>query len=321
MPINNNLEAVHLPMDLKFGQEPITHYINNLESLSIEVIDAPTQEQAQKIAWNMTKATWADTPNETNFENASPEEASTNLQDVLNFRALPTPMECLGFTFKISGIDTQTVTHLIRHRAFSFSAQCTGDRSQRNDDAVVPHAIINSPEMLERYKQLVNDTKQLYADMVDTKEISVMDARHILPKCLSTFYWARGNIRDVMAFIKTRIDKQIQPTEDNVVAYYMWLELVRAYPMIVDCIDIHTPARYYISTARTGTGTNLYWPDEDSDLFDYNEDDFLYQSTRENLNGTEGGRNTFMEIIKSIDDELAQLRREAHERYDFLRDK
>ena len=59
----------------------------------------------------------------------------------------------------------------------------------------------------------------------------------------------------------------------------------------------------------------------DSDLFDYNEDDFLYQSTRENLNGTEGGRNTFMEIIKSVDEELAQLRREAHERYDFLRDK
>ena len=99
----------------------------------------------------------------------------------------------------------------------------------------------------------------------------------------------------------------------------MWLELVRAYPMIVDCIDIHTPARYYISTARTGTGTNLYWPDEDSDEFEYNENDFLYQSTRENLNGTEGGRNTFMEIIKSIDEEIIKLRQQAHERYDFLR--
>ena len=154
--------------------------------------------------------------------------------------------------------------------------------------------------------------------MVDTKEISVMDARHILPKCLSTFYCARGNIRDVMAFIKTRIDKQIQPTEDNLVAYYMWLELVRQYPMIVDCIDIHTPARYYISTARTGTGTNLYWPDADSDEFEYNENDFLYQSTREDLNGTEGGRNTFMEKIAEVDAEIEDLRRQAYERYDFL---
>jgi hypothetical protein len=86
-------------MNLKFGQEPMTNYINNLESLNIEVIDAPTQRQAQKIAWNMTKATWADSPDETSFENASLEEASINLQDVLNFRALPTPMECLGFYF------------------------------------------------------------------------------------------------------------------------------------------------------------------------------------------------------------------------------
>ena len=319
MPINNDLTPVQLPMVLKFDQVPVTNYINNLESLNIELIDGPTREQAQKIAWHMTKATWADTPSETAFENATPKEASLNLQDVLNFRALPTPMECLGFTFKISGIDTQTVTHLIRHRAFSFSAQCTGDRSQRDDEAVVPHAIINSPEYYERYKKLVQDSKQLYADMVDTKDISIMDARHILPKCLSTFYWARGNIRDVMAFIKTRIDKQIQPSEDNLVAYYMWLELVRAYPMIVDCIDIHTPARYYISTARTGTGTNLYWPDEDSDEFEYNEMDFLYQSKRDDLNGTHGGRNTFVEKIAEVDAEIQSLREMAYERYDFLR--
>ena len=81
MPINNNLEPVSLPMDLKFGQDAVTHYINNLESLNIELIDGPTREQAQKIAWHMTKATWADKPSETSFENATAEEASINLQD------------------------------------------------------------------------------------------------------------------------------------------------------------------------------------------------------------------------------------------------
>ena len=201
MPINNNLEAVHLPMDLKFGQVPVTHYINNLESLNIEVIDAPTQEQAQKIAWNMTKATWADTPNETNFENASFEEASTNLQDVLNFRALPTPMECLGFTFKISGIDTQTVTHLIRHRAGSFAAQCTGDRDLRNDNVLVPESVENS-DFHHRFIEVAAAAKQLYADMVDSRVVSLMDARVILPKSLETFYIARFNLKDLIGFIK-----------------------------------------------------------------------------------------------------------------------
>tara|TARA_Y100000356_G_scaffold2390_1_gene1790 strand:- start:368 stop:1324 length:957 start_codon:yes stop_codon:yes gene_type:complete len=317
MPINNDLPVVKLPTGLGFNEPIKTEFHDHLDSIKTKLVSSPSLEELRNYIPDFCTATWAEQP--FNKGSLSDYEKDKMIWMLFNGKLLPTAFETINCTFTIEGVDTQFVTHLIRHRAFSFSAQCTGDRSQRNDDAVVPHAIINSPEMYERYKQLVNDSKQLYADMVDTKEISVMDARHILPKCLSTFYWARGNIRDVMAFIKTRIDKQIQPTEDNVVAYYMWLELVRAYPMIVDCIDIHTPARYYISTARTGTGTNLYWPDEDSDEFEYNENDFLYQSTRENLNGTEGGRNTFMEIIKSIDEELALLREQAHERYDFLR--
>jgi len=317
MPINNDLPVVKLPTGLGFNEPIKTEFHDHLDSIKTKLVSSPSIEELRNYIPDFCTATWAEQP--FNKGSLSDYEKDKMIWMLFNGKLLPTAFETINCTFTIEGVDTQFVTHLIRHRAFSFSAQCTGDRSQRNDDAVVPHAIINSPEMYERYKQLVNDSKQLYADMVDTKDISVMDARHILPKCLSTFYWARGNIRDVMAFIKTRIDKQIQPTEDNVVAYYMWLELVRAYPMIVDCIDIHTPARYYISTARTGTGTNLYWPDEDSDEFEYNENDFLYQSTRENLNGTEGGRNTFMEIIKSIDDELALLRQQAHERYDFLR--
>ena len=317
MPINNDLPVVKLPTGLGFNEPIKTEFHDHLDSIKTKLVSSPSLEELRNYIPDFCTATWAEQP--FNKGSLSDYEKDKMIWMLFNGKLLPTAFETINCTFTIEGVDTQFVTHLIRHRAFSFSAQCTGDRSQRNDDAVVPHAIINSPEMYERYKQLVNDSKQLYADMVDTKEISVMDARHILPKCLSTFYWARGNIRDVMAFIKTRIDKQIQPTEDNVVAYYMWLELVRAYPMIVDCIDIHTPARYYISTARTGTGTNLYWPDEDSDEFEYNENDFLYQSTRENLNGTEGGRNTFMEIIKSIDEELTLLREQAHERYDFLR--
>ena len=316
MPINNELSVVELPTGLGFKEPIKTEFHDHLDSIKTKLVSCPSIEELRNYIPDFCTATWAEQP--FNKGSLSDYEKDKMIWMLFNGKLLPTAFETINCTFTIEGVDTQFVTHLIRHRAFSFSAQCTGDRSQRNDDAVIPHAIINSPEMLERYKQLVNDTKQLYADMVDTKEISVMDARHILPKCLSTFYWARGNIRDVMAFIKTRIDKQIQPTEDNLVAYYMWLELVRQYPMIVDCIDIHTPARYYISTARTGTGTNLYWPDEDSDEFEYNENDFLYQSTREDLNGTEGGRNTFIEKLIEVDAEIKDLRRQAYERYDFL---
>ena len=319
MPINNNLEPVLLPMDLKFGQEPVTNYINNLESLNIEVVDAPTQEQAQKIAWNMTKATWADSPSETRFENASFKEASSNLQDVLNFRALPTPMECLGFTFKISGIDTQTVTHLIRHRAGSFAAQCTGDRDLRNDNILVPESVENS-DFHQRFIEVAAAAKQLYSDMVDSRVVSLMDARVILPKSLETFYIARFNLKDLIGFIKQRQDMQIQPEVDNIMATRIARLVVERIPEVASCLDFNKPDMHYVRTFRveqpdgtfTSKGTNLYHPEPKNDLFEFNENDSIYPCRREEINGNRSGEekiftrmwNEDVEFINSVKDQI-----------------
>ena len=297
MPINNNLEQVNLPMELKFDQVPVTSYINNLESLNVEVIDAPTREQAQKIAWHMTKATWADTPSETSFDKATPEEASINLQDVLNFRALPTPMECLGFTFKISGIDTQTVTHLIRHRAGSFAAQCTGDRDLRNDNVLVPESVENS-DFHDRFIEVAAAAKQLYADMVDSRVVSLMDARVILPKALETFYIARFNLKDLIGFIRQRQDVQIQPEVDNILATRIARAVCEAIPEVTTCLDFNKPDMHYVRTFRvelpdgsfTSRGTNLYHPEPKNDLFEFNENDSIYQCRREQINGNKSGQ-------------------------------
>ena len=185
MPVNNDLTPITLPMDLKFGKDPVTNFQNNLDALKVELVDAPSSEQARNVAWHYVKATWADTPGEINPNEASEALKSKNLLDVLQFRALPTPMECLGFTFRLSGLSFQEVTHIIRHRAGSFAAQCTGDRDLRDDDAVIPESVENSPEFLARYKKLVLESKQLYADMTDSKVVSMMDARMILPKAMS----------------------------------------------------------------------------------------------------------------------------------------
>jgi len=297
LPINNNLQQVTLPMDLKFGQVPVTNYINNLESLNVEVIDAPSREQAQKIAWHMTKATWADSPSETSFDKATPEEASLNLQDVLNFRALPTPMECLGFTFKISGIDTQTVTHLIRHRAGSFAAQCTGDRDLRNDNVLVPESVENS-DFHQQFIEVAAAAKQLYADMVDARVVSLMDARVILPKALETFYIARFNLKDLIGFIRQRQDVQIQPEVDNILATRIARAVCEAIPEVTTCLDFNKPDMHYVRTFRvelpdgsfTSRGTNLYHPEPKNDLFEFNENDSIYQCRREEINGNKSGQ-------------------------------
>lgn len=317
MPQNKNLKPVTLPMQLKFGQEPKTEFHNNLEHPKVELIDAPTRSQALNVAWQYVKATWADHHDDTNPATASLQELSANLEDVLNFRALPTPMECLGFTFKLSGLSFQEVTHIIRHRAGSFAAQCTGDRDLRDDPAVIPEAVENSPEFLQRYRKIVRESKQLYADMCDSKDVSMMDARMILPKCMTSFYLMRLNLKDLLGFIAQRQDMQIQPAADNILAAYMARELLKVLPEASTRINFSKPDMHYIKTFRvpdgkggeTSRGTNLYWPEPKNDKFEYHPNDTIYQSRREDINGTNnpGTKTKFTQLWEEALHEISGI--------------
>lgn len=294
MPINRDIKPVELPMVLKFGQKPKTQFHNNLDALKVELVDSPTRQQAWNVAWHYVKATWADRP-DIEPTQATPQELSKNLEDVLGGRTLPAPMECLGFTFRLSGMSFQEVTHIIRHRAGTFAAQCTGDRDLRDDDAVIPEPVENSPEYLARWKKIVEDSKQLYADMTDSKTVSMMDARMVLPKCMTSFYYMRLPLKELIGFIYQRQDVQIQPESDNIMAIKMALEVCKVIPELTSILDFNKPDMHYIKTFRVkegdkfvSRGTNLYWPEPKNDKFDFHPQDTIYQSRREDLNGTHG---------------------------------
>jgi len=295
MPINKDLEPIELPMVLKFGQEPKTTFLNNLDALKVELVDHPTRQQAWNVAWHYVKATWADRPDIDPAEGVSQQELSKNLEDVFGGRTLPAPMECLGFTFRLSGLSFQEVTHIIRHRAGTFAAQCTGDRDLRDDDVVVPEPVQNSPDFLRRWEKIVNDSKELYAEMVDSKVVSMMDARLVLPKCMTSFYYMRLSLKDLIGFIYQRMDTQIQPAADNLLASRMAVEVSKVIPEFTSVIDFNKPDMHYIKTFRVkegdkfvSRGTNLYWPIPKNDKFEFHPNDTIYQCTREEINGTHG---------------------------------
>lgn len=294
MPVNSKLQPVTLPMKLKFGQKPTTEFRNNIDAIGVELIDHPTRQQACDLAWHFVKATWADKPDidPVDFDDKT---LSKNLEDVFGGRTLPAPMECLGFTFRLSGISFQDVTHILRHRAATFAAQCTGDRDLRDDGAVVPESVENSPEFHARWLKIVEDAKQLYADMSDSKKVSMMDARIILPKCMDTFYYMRMPLKDLIGFIYQRLDSQIQTSSDNVIAAKMAVEICKVIPEFTSVIDFDKPDMHYIKTFRVkdgdkwvSRGTNLYWPIPKNDKFEFHPQDSIYQCTREELNGTHG---------------------------------
>lgn len=304
MPKNNNLEPVKLPMKLRFGEKPVTKFKNNLDAIKVTLMQAPTMDDLRKYLPAFANATWSDLPDD--FDNLDIVEKDNIIRDVFLGKTLPTALETINLVFRIEGISLQEVTHIIRYRQASFSADCSGDKWWTNKDALVPNSIQNSNDselsgdksFYDRYKKIVEDAKQLYCDMIDSKQISIMDARYILPRCLETYYYMRLSLKDALHFIKQRIDKQIQPETDNVIAYQMYCEILRQFPVANGIVDIHAPSYFYINTARTGKATNLYFPDADSDKFEWNENDFIYQHYRNEMNGTdEGAKNHFDEVL------------------------
>jgi thymidylate synthase (FAD) len=268
-------------MPLRFGEEPRTEFVNDLENIKVTLVNAPTIEELRKTIVPFALATWADHP--LDAQNMTDEEADKILMEVFTGKALPTALELIGCTFLLEGISLQEVTHILRHRMASFSAECSGDKWWSHKTAVVPESVQNSPEFYERYKQCVRDSKKLYTDMIDSQNISIMDARLILPRCLETFYFMRMNMGDTLRFIASRSDVAIQPAADNVIAYQMACAVIDQYPMLADVIDIDRKSDFFIKMARTGKATNLYFPEKKNDVFEYHEDDFIYPNTREEM--------------------------------------
>lgn len=309
MPQNNNLKPVELPMEIRFGKQPKTDIKVLEDTLRAKLVDGPTEESLLSYIPGYVNATWAENPDE--YETYSDEKKFSSIVKMFKGKTLPSALETIKFTFLIDGITLQEVTHIIRHRTASFSAVCTGDRFMYYDDVFVPESIKNSDEFYERYKKLAEESKQLYVDMVNSKDISLMDARYAMPRSSSQAYYMSISYKDLIGFIRQRIDRAIQPKSDNILAYQMWLEVCKQIPMLaaLDLVDFNAPSWFFINTSRTGHSTNLYLPEEHNDKFEWNENDFIYQKTREELIGTnEDAVSTFEDKLNYYIEEVNKIK-------------
>lgn len=307
MPVNNNLRIEKLPMELRFGQKAKTEVKNLEEGINVTAVDfTPYEQVLDKIGY--CKATWNEDP----FKEYTKEEKEENLINMFTGKTLPTVLETIRFTFLLEGLTYVEISHILRYRGASFSALCTADRDQRNDNVAIPSSIEQSSQFKDRYIKLMNEMKDLYAEMVDTKEISIFDARYVLPKAATSYYYMSMNFRDIMHFIKQRIDRSIQPQTDNILAYKMWLEVCKAYPILttLNIVNFDEPSWFFIKTHTSGHASNIYLPEEhNAKHFEYNEKSFMYNKTRPEMCGMDKDAvYKFDKIKKSIEDEIEKIK-------------
>lgn len=294
MPVNNNIPYEKLPTKDHFGEQQKTKFINNLDAVEVKLLNYPDLKDLMSYLPNFVRATWSLDANDDWY--LSDLDKLKIVQDVFYGKTLPTAKETINFVFLIKGIDLTEVTHIIRYRGGSYSADCSAEKLWHQKDCVVPFSIQNSFDFYRRYRKIVNEAKELYNDMCNSGWIPIADARSILPRSLSTFYYVKFNLNDVLHFINQRKDRQIQPEVDNILAYQMWYELLKVYPMINDLIDLDSVDKFYV-TMGDEQG-RMYLPEEKNDIFEYNENSFLYNHKRSEMNGTNDNCDYYFDEVK-----------------------
>jgi len=297
MPKNKLLSNMHEPLytKLKFGDASSVNFVNQFDAIKVTIIDAPTIEQMRHLLPVFMYNSWQEQPK---FDGFTDKEIDTCIKELFAGKILPTGMETIGITFCIEGLDLVDVTHLIRHRMFSFSAQCS-DRDLRDLTALVKPSIMENDDFYKRYQDIVRQSVELYADMMDSGEINTFDARTILPICKSHFYNVRACIKDIIAFCNQRCDEQIQPQSDNIVAIKLWLEIAKLYPFLKGVVDLRQQAKYYIGQCIAGK-TTIFPPNSTNDVFEWSDTQFFHDKHRDKFNGGKA----YIELREEL---LAQL--------------
>ena len=218
-------------------------------------------------------------------------------------QVLPTVLESVTFIFLVENLDTVDVTHLLRHRAFSFSAHCTGDRDQRMDSAMIKPSMYQNQYLRNKIMAHIDDSKKLYIEMLDYEGVSILDARTILPRCLENHYYVKTDLKSFIGFLHQRLDRQIQPESDNILAIRMLIEVAKVLPEIKYAIDLDRPDAHYVKTAQTDHSSNMYMPEKPrNDVFNYKEQWFINKKQRSEMKGGEVFINLWNKLRKELNE-------------------
>ena len=175
-------------------------------------------------------------------------------------KLIPTALKSIHVTILIEGITTHDVTHLLRHSGLSFAADCTGDKYITDRPIIVPSFLNDCPdEYGNRYIKLMEESYKLYDDICNNlgQKVHVQDARLVLPRTMETFYYVTGTLFDFIKFLQQRIDMQVQPKSDNILALKIYKELKKVYPIN---IDLNARNNFYCNESEHELSSKWYSP-------------------------------------------------------------
>jgi len=234
-------------------------YVNDLNNIKVTLLNYTPYNHLCKYIPELVTATWNENIQEFR-DTLLDEDKDKIMQLCFDGKLIPTALKSINITILIEGITTHDVTHLLRHSGLSFAADCTGDKYIVDRPIIVPSFLDDCPdEYLARYITLQRESYKLYDDICNNlgTKVHIQDARLVLPRTMETFYYVTGSLFDFIRLLQQRIDMQVQPKSDNILALRIYEELKKVYPLN---INIDARNNFYCSESEHELSSKWYSP-------------------------------------------------------------
>lgn len=233
--------------------------VNDLSNIKVTLLNYTPYSHLCKYIPELVTATWNENIQEFR-DTLLPKDRDEIMKLCFEGKLIPTALKSIPITILIEGITTHDVTHLLRHSGLSFAADCTGDKYIVDRPIVLPSFFNDCPEeYVFRYLELQKQSYELYDDICNNlgTKVHIQDARLVLPRTMETFYYVTGSLFDFIKFLNQRIDMQVQPKSDNILALKLYKELKKVYPLN---ININARNNFYCAESEHELSSKWYSP-------------------------------------------------------------
>ena len=234
-------------------------YVNDLANIKVTLLNYTPYRILEKYIPELVTATWNENIEEFR-KTLLPKDKDEIMKLCFAGKLIPTALKSIPVTILIEGITTHDVTHLLRHSGLQFAADCTGDKYITERPIIIPSFLNDCPrEYVERYVNIMKDSYKLYDDICNNlgNKVHIQDARLVLPRTMETFYYVTGSLFDFLNFLRQRIDMQVQPKSDNILALKIYKELKKVYPIN---IDLNARNNFYCNESEHELSSKWYSP-------------------------------------------------------------
>ena len=234
-------------------------FVNDLANIKVTLLNYTPYSHLEKYIPELVTATWNENIQEFR-DTLLPKDKDEIMKLCFAGKLIPTALKSVPVTILIEGITSHDVTHLLRHSGLSFAADCTGDKYITDRPMIIPSFLDDCPiEYKIRYTEMMAEAFQLYDDICNNlgQKVHIQDARLVLPRTTETFYYVTGSLFDFIKFLQQRIDMQVQPKSDNILALRVYEALSKVYPLQ---INVNARNNFYCSESEHELSSKWYSP-------------------------------------------------------------